>query len=30
MFKLRELAELVGGTLKGNPELVITGFCSLD
>jgi UDP-3-O-[3-hydroxymyristoyl] glucosamine N-acyltransferase len=30
MFKLRELAELVGGTLKGNPELTITGFCSLD
>lgn len=29
MFKLRELAELVNGTLKGNPELVITGFCSL-
>jgi UDP-3-O-[3-hydroxymyristoyl] glucosamine N-acyltransferase len=30
MFKLRELAELAGGALKGNPELVITGFCSLD
>jgi UDP-3-O-[3-hydroxymyristoyl] glucosamine N-acyltransferase len=30
MFKLRELAELVGGTLKGNPELAIAGFCSLE
>jgi len=30
MFRLRELAELVGGSVKGNPELTITGFCSLD
>lgn len=30
MFKLSELAELVGGTVKGNAELAITGYCSLD
>jgi UDP-3-O-[3-hydroxymyristoyl] glucosamine N-acyltransferase len=30
MFKLGELAELVGGRLKGNPELKIAGFCSLE
>jgi len=30
MIKLGELAELVGGRLKGNAELSITGFCSLD
>lgn len=30
MIKLRELAELVGGKCKGNGDLVITGFCSLE
>jgi len=30
MYKLRELAELVGGTVRGNSDLEITGFCSLD
>jgi UDP-3-O-[3-hydroxymyristoyl] glucosamine N-acyltransferase len=30
MYSLQQLAELVGGTVKGNPELKITGFCSLD
>jgi UDP-3-O-[3-hydroxymyristoyl] glucosamine N-acyltransferase len=30
MIKLRELAELVGGRCKGNEDLVITGFCSLE
>jgi UDP-3-O-[3-hydroxymyristoyl] glucosamine N-acyltransferase len=30
MLKLRELAELTGGTVRGNPELSITGFCSLE
>ena len=30
MFKLSELAELVGGQVKGNGNLSITGFCSLE
>lgn len=30
MTKLRELAELVGGTVRGNPEIVLSGFCSLE
>ena len=30
MITLRELAELVGGKCKGNGDLVITGFCSLE
>ncbi len=30
MTKLRELAELVGGEVKGNDELKVTGYCSLD
>jgi UDP-3-O-[3-hydroxymyristoyl] glucosamine N-acyltransferase len=30
MFKLGELAERVGGRLKGNPDLKIAGFCSLE
>lgn len=30
MFKLSELAELVGGEVKGNGDLTVTGFCSLD
>lgn len=30
MYKLRELAELVNGTIKGNAELQVAGFCSLD
>jgi UDP-3-O-[3-hydroxymyristoyl] glucosamine N-acyltransferase len=30
MFKLEELAEHVGGRLKGKGDLSITGFCSLD
>ncbi|MBN2082039.1 UDP-3-O-(3-hydroxymyristoyl)glucosamine N-acyltransferase [bacterium] len=30
MFKLQELAELVGGQVKGNADLQVSGFCSLD
>jgi UDP-3-O-[3-hydroxymyristoyl] glucosamine N-acyltransferase len=30
MIKLRELAEMVGGKCKGNGDLAITGFCSLE
>jgi len=30
MFKLQELAELVGGQVKGNGDLQVAGFCSLD
>ncbi len=30
MFKLRELADLIGGEVKGNGDLKITGYCSLD
>jgi UDP-3-O-[3-hydroxymyristoyl] glucosamine N-acyltransferase len=30
MFKLRELAELVDGKIKGNADLQVAGFCSLD
>lgn len=30
MFKLRDLAELVDGKIKGNADLQVGGFCSLD
>jgi UDP-3-O-[3-hydroxymyristoyl] glucosamine N-acyltransferase len=30
MYKLRELAELVSGKVKGNADLQVAGFCSLD
>ena len=30
MYKLQELAELVDGSVKGNGDLSLTGFCSLD
>jgi len=30
MAKLREIAELIGGEIRGNPELEIAGFCSLE
>ena len=30
MYTLQELAELVGGKVKGNPGMKITGYCSLE
>jgi UDP-3-O-[3-hydroxymyristoyl] glucosamine N-acyltransferase len=30
MYTLQELADLVGGKVKGNPDLKITGYCSLE
>ncbi len=30
MYTLQELAELVGGKVKGNPAMKITGYCSLE
>src|SRR5438067_2057784 len=30
MFTLRELADAVGGKVRGNPDTPVRGFCSLD